>query len=441
VVVWNGTYNRVNRLEDIYSALGEKICLYPFFGAFYQTNNVIPIHEEGRPNSVRPCSIIQSEPAGKWDILDGSIHHARNSAAWLRLRQQFIDGEFDSIHDCRSCSHNERVGGTSPRQQNNKFLAEFLTVDIVQEVQAIIANDNLVQDIITLDYYPSNYCNYSCVMCAGGASTQRLTFEVQVLGRKEKIVMNQPEEDLYSILDRVAIINFTGGETALQKPVHRIMDDLIQRDLAKNIVITLLTNASSSVSELLEKFRHFRKVIYNVSIDGIGRVIEYQRRGCSWPTVAANSLELLFHPDISTVVNYVLTAINALTIMDFVNWCYDHGVGPNLPEYVDGSFINVSPVFRVDYLGVAALPPELRDCALAKLRLGRDRFLGPRVLDEYYRNLVDRFISVIESTPHVPAYIDRFIEHIRYEDQVSSRPLIEVVPEWAPYFTRSGQDQ
>lgn len=427
--------NPANQLQNIYQQLGDKICLYPFFGAFYQTNNVVPKSVDHMPNSVRPCSIVRSNDRDKWDIVDSSITDARNSAAWRELRQDMLAGRLDTIADCGDCSRNEQAGVTSPRQMNNKFYTEFLTVDIVKEVQQIQTNDLKVSDIITLDYYPSNYCNYSCVMCAGGASSQRQTFEVQVLGRQEKIVFNRPDADFYSVLDRVELINFTGGETALQKQVHDVMDYLIERNLAQNIVITLLTNASSSANDLLSKFQQFRQVIYNVSIDGTGPVIEYQRRGSSWPTVAANSLELLFHPTISTVINYVLTAINATSIMDFVTWAYDNGIGPTEPAHEQRSYINVSPVFRVDYLGVAALPPDLRARALSSLAAGRLRFAAETQFDAYYRELVDRYISVITTTPHIPEYVQQFVDHIRKEDSVSQQPLITVVPEWAPYFT------
>ena len=187
--------NPINTLEHLYAELGERICLYPFFGAFYQTNNVIPIEQANKPNSVRPCSIVMAEDWAKWDINSGSITEARNSPAWKAMRTAMLEGRMHDVFDCRSCAYNEQSGTTSPRQMNNKFYTEFLDIDIVEEVKAIQANDNTVKDIITLDYYPSNYCNYSCVMCAGGASSQRQVYEVKVLGRHEKIVLNSADPD------------------------------------------------------------------------------------------------------------------------------------------------------------------------------------------------------------------------------------------------------
>lgn len=424
----------MTQLDRIYQELGEHICLYPFFGAFYQTNNVIPIKQENSLNSVRPCSIVMSNDMQKWDIDNQSIHQSRNNSAWKKMREDFSQNKFHKIADCQSCSNNERSGATSPRQQNNSFLANFLDLDIVSEVKNILDNDNTVNDIYTMDYYPSNYCNYSCIMCAGGASSQRQTFEVKILKRQERIVLNSADPDFYQALSRVQVINFTGGETALQKQVFEVMDYLIENDLAKNILITLLTNASSSPDDLDERFKHFKQVIYNVSIDGVGSVIEYQRRGASWRKVETNSLRLLHHEYISTVINFVLTAVNVFDIMNFVDWCYENNIGPTTADTIDRSYINVSPVFRVDYLGVAALPHAMRSQALELLYKGRKQFNKDLVYDNYYRNLVDKFIVVIESIAHKPEYLPQFIEHIRHEDSVSKKPLVDIVPEWKPYF-------
>lgn len=424
----------MNDLDRIYQELGKDICLYPYYGAFYQTNNVVPNTVESMPNSVRPCSIVMSDDRHKWDIVNNSIRESRNSETWIKMREGFANGQFHSIPDCRSCSYNESVGATSPRQQNNLFLSQFLKNDIVDEVKAINNNGYRVNDIVTMDYYPSNYCNYQCVMCSGGASSQRHVFEVKFSGKQNHIVINPADSDFFDVLETVKIINFTGGETVLQKQVHEVMDYLIQKDLAQNIVITLLTNASSSASELHDKFQKFQSVIYNVSIDGIGAVGEYQRRGSRWATVEANALELLHHDYISTVVNFVLTGINALNIMDFVTWAHAANFGPKNEYQQNNSYINISPVFRVDHLGVAALPPALRELALSRLQAGLAQFDSDTVYDQYYLGLVQRFIGAIESTQYRPDYLSQFIAHIRLEDAASQQSLIEVVPEWAPYF-------
>ena len=126
----------------------------------------------------------------------------------------------------------------------------------------------------------------------------------------------------------------------------------------------------------------------------------------------------MFHQSISTVINYVLTAVNVLSSMDFINWAYDNNFGPTPQTGTRSSFINISPVFRVEHLGQSALPPELRSIALERLHTG----------------LVNSIIAVIETTAYDPVSTADFVKYIQKEDQASARPLCEVVPEWAPYF-------
>jgi hypothetical protein len=166
----------MNDLDTIYKELGPEICLYPFFGAFYETFNVIPESSKAC-NSVRPCSLVPLYPEGNrsWDI-ETNIRDTRNNPTWHRIRQMLVDGKFNDIKECQVCTNNEALGLSSPRTENNKFYTEFLSVDIVNKVKEIIANDNHVTEVYSLDYYPSNYCNYSCIMCSGGASSQRLTY-------------------------------------------------------------------------------------------------------------------------------------------------------------------------------------------------------------------------------------------------------------------------
>ena len=426
----------MNSLENLYEEFGDNICLCPFFGAFYQTNNVVSIDVESQPNSVRPCSLVMYDDRNHWDVKENSITKSRNSDAWRQMRQDFLDNKFNKIASCKVCRDNEQSGATSPRMMNNKFLCEQLNTNINETMREIVKNDLKVSDIITLDYYPSNYCNYSCVMCSGGASSQRQVFELKFLiDKQEKIVLNAKDPDFYELLKQVEIINFTGGETVLQKQVYELIDYLIQEKLASNITITLLTNASDYPEKLMEKFSQFKGVVYNISIDGIGDVIEYQRRGCNWPTVEANSLKLLSVGYIGIVINYVLTAINVFSVMDFVDWAYSHNIGPKYIDDLDVSFINISPVFRLDFLGQEVLPPELKEIAVERLQQGKLRYSAKSgVLELYYTKLIDRIIHIVKSAEHRPGYLPQFKSHIRKEDTASKKSLVEVVPEWTSYF-------
>jgi MoaA/NifB/PqqE/SkfB family radical SAM enzyme len=264
-------------------------------------------------------------------------------------------------------------------------------------------------------------------MCYSGASSQRYTFDIKQ-GRKLKYQINPVDLDFFDVVKDVKILGFTGGETILQPEVNLLIDYVIEQDLAKDMIITILTNASDFPDQLVEKFRQFKKVLYTVSIDGVGAVIEYQRRGANWATIEENVAKIQASP-VHEIVNHVVTAVNILSAMDFVDWCHDRNL----------KHTSISHVFQ-EHLGMAAMPPELKDLALERLLLGRKRYehyLTPAYNNHEkscYVQTIDRLISTVESVEFKPEALTKFIQHIKIEDTVSKQPLCQVVPEWAPWF-------
>jgi MoaA/NifB/PqqE/SkfB family radical SAM enzyme len=424
----------VNDLDNIYKELGKDICLMPFLAAFYQTHNVAQVQDGELPNSVRPCSLITKDTPRRWAITNQSVYEARNSPAWREIREQFVQGQFKSIDDCSICIHNELVNGTSPRKESNRALAHQLDINIVDTVKQIIADDYYAHNIYALDYYPSNYCNLECVMCGSGSSSRRQVFEVKFLNQPSRITFNEADPDFLDALHRVQVINFAGGETMMQPQFHKVLDYQIDNDLAHNVIVGFLTNATSNTSKVDSKFQHFRQVVCSVSIDGVGEVIEYQRRGCNWAEVSENALTLMHHTDVGAVVNYVLTNINVFSFMDFVDWCYTNDYGPKYKEE-QRNFITITPVFRADHLSVTALPPELKHTALSRLHAGLVRYRAINtVMSRYYSRIILQAIDIVTAAKHDESHLMQFVQLIQKENLASARSLQQVVPEWAPYL-------
>jgi sulfatase maturation enzyme AslB (radical SAM superfamily) len=408
-------------VKQLYDAYGDRMCLAPFVNSFYSTCGVVA-PDQTVVNHVRPCSVIQAGP--QWDIQNNNITESRNTPVWRDLRQSFLDGRLTDA--CATCINAERAGASSPRQLNNEYLFEHLDIDILSQVRQTVDAGLIADKVYAIDYMPSNYCNYACVMCYSGASSQRYTFDIKQ-GIESKYEINEVDADFFDVVKDVKILGFTGGETILQPEVNRLIDYVIEQGFAPGMIITILTNASHFPDSLIEKFRQFKRVLYTVSIDGVGDVIEYQRRGAKWATIEENVRKIHASP-VQEIVNHVVTAVNILTAMDFVDWCHAN----------DLKFATVSHVFQ-EHLGIAALPVELKALALDRLKQGRQRY--EHYLTSAYNNYesgyvqtIDRLISTVEQIDFKPTALDRFIQHIQIEDAVSKRPLREVVPEWAPWF-------
>jgi len=410
-----------DKLDHVYEKFGDKMCLCPFFGAFYQTFEIVNESTIPVKNTVRPCSLIVSNP-GSWDVTEDSILESRNNNYWKKIRKKFIEGKFLEIEDCRVCTLTENVGGNSPRHGSNHTFNEFLDIDFASEIQKCIDNDYEISGPVVMDYYPSNYCNYACIMCAPGASSKRLTFEIKVNNSLGTIIANGVNSDFYDLLNDVKILNLTGGETLLQKQVIELLDYIINNNIAKDMVITLLTNASSYPKSLLDKFNQFKKVIFVVSVDGTDKVIEYQRRGAKWETVSKNCLKIVNNPNFSTTINYVVTAVNIFSAMDFIDWLHKNNI----------AWFTISPVFRNEYLGITAIPDDLRKIVIDRLNTGLKKY--ETLNNKKLTNAIKTLLNMFDRASYDSAHLEKFKNHIIKEDQASNLKLIDVVPEWKQYF-------
>lgn len=397
-----------NNIEEIYKEFGQNICFFPFMSVFYS---------QMLPESIRPCSIIGQ--FGGESVIDNDLIKSFNHPQWQQLRKHFLTESCHTIEACKTCSLAEISNNDSPRKLNNIYFVEHLKTDIISHVKNIKDNNYQADKIITLDYAPSNYCNFECVMCSGGVSSTRNTFEIKFQGKKhQQRVKFSHGTDFYQLLDNVEILNLCGGEPLLQTEVHKLIDYLIEHDLAKNMTISLLTNASKYPEKLIDKFQQFKNVFYTISIDGVDNVIEYQRRGCKWSETEQVALRLI--NNFGCIVNYVVTAINVFSFIDTVDWFAKNNIDKVVLSLVFDANKNIS---------VKVIPPAIKGPLLEKLKLNTNRYSNNKLND-----LIVQMISILENNDFVPDLLPAFKEQISIEDLVSKHKLIEVVPEWAPYF-------
>jgi hypothetical protein len=415
-------------VEEIYQRYGDSFCLCPFLGSFYQSHRVVSEGCAKTTSTIVPCSVFDWDGrTDDFDLIDNSILTTVNSPRWKDLRQQFLAGKYKNIPQCSTCHNADSLGGSAPRIGANKHFTEHYTGDLIADIQEIIDNDLETQRLVSLDWFPSNYCNYSCVMCAGGASSSRMTFEIKIDKIDRKIEIKSVSDDFFQVLRSVEIINFTGGETLMQSQVVDIMQYMVDNKIASNKTIFILTNCSSDPDKFQFLFQHFRRVIFMCSLDGVGSVIEYQRRGCKWSVVENNSLKILKNTSLGSVINFVMTAINAPGAADFVDWLYQHSVSNG---------VSISPVFRSTYLDLSAMPTELRTHCRDRLEQRRVHYLNlTDPVAQNCRSVLDQMIQVIDSSPQFdPGLFDLFKLHMQQEDSVSRIPLIQAVPVWADYL-------
>jgi glutamate-1-semialdehyde 2,1-aminomutase len=162
-------------------------------------------------------------------------------------------------------------------------------------------------------------------------------------------ILGQPENVEYII--------FQGGEPFLVKEFDRILDLLIERGVATNVTFEIVSNMTSLKDSTIAKLARLKKVLLEVSIDGIADVLEYIRYPAKWSEIQANIAR------VTTLPNLTLTFTTAVQIYNL------HHI-PDVLRYCDAHDIDVHTHFLVGprYLNVLVMPPVAREAAMEQLR-------------------------------------------------------------------------
>src|SRR5262249_11069729 len=136
-----------------------------------------------------------------------------------------------------------------------------------------------------------------------------------------------------------------------------LLQKLVDENRARDIDLEVVTNLSNVRQEVFDLYSKFRNLTVAISIDGTGAVYEYVRYPSKWPVLTRNIARLrATRPNVECKINAVVQAINALNVVELIDWSLDE----DIPIYLSiGRGLD-------DYNDVRILPPEVRQIFLAQ---------------------------------------------------------------------------
>lgn len=259
----------------------------------------------GPTGAVRPCcafSVKKEDSNLYWDD-DWQTRHAE----WSKR------SETEWLDECAECKLSEEVNGSSLRTTYNK---QFNTNE---------------PGIKHWDLKINNTCNFACRMCNQTSSStwanivkdnQDNEWDTYYDVKHDTRWAKQSLEFSHHMLD-AKVVKFTGGEPFLIPQVKKIIQRLIDEDVAPAIELDLITNGSHDMTEWNHYFEKFKRVNVNISIEAVGKRYEYIRPGSSWLTTSQNAVK--FNKQKPKNTNLTVTVLpmifNRNNIDEIIDWC------------------------------------------------------------------------------------------------------------------------
>ena len=192
-------------------------------------------------------------------------------------RKSFLEDKRLDI--CQSCWKREDRGLNSRRITG-------LTSDYKEQVERYKKGLPLIPNHPVFKIKFGNLCILKCIMCGQQSSSawaqHKEKYNEGTWPIYENTFDEQTYEDLKQILPNVNRIIISGGEPLMNDRYYDFLEWLIGHKFASKLKITTLTNATKIPEHLFQYKKAFKRLSFNVSIDGIGKKDEYIRTGTVW---------------------------------------------------------------------------------------------------------------------------------------------------------------
>jgi MoaA/NifB/PqqE/SkfB family radical SAM enzyme len=298
-------------------------------------------------NSTPNQNLITKEDGTSYKLFKDDLQEAWNSKVYNTIREQMLKGERPKM--CERCFREEDVGIKSARQAWN-----------LKWIEDKEYSTHAPFNIKYVDLRLGNLCNLKCRMCNPYSSNMwvkewdLVESSLSLDEAKRLSNMTWPEEEktwenLYSIANTIEEIYLTGGEPTIIQQQHKLLDYFIDNGTAKNIRLKYNTNLTNVPKHLIDKWKKFKKIQLNCSIDAVGELDRYIRYPSRWSTIEKNFEIIRQLENANIEIHCTVQMYNILRLDSLLEWAIPYGYK---------IYFNI--LNHPDYLNIRCLPKKLK---------------------------------------------------------------------------------
>jgi hypothetical protein len=326
---------------------------------------------------------------------------------------------------CHLCSSVEKTGAQSERIKffvgaNDEFNLKF--------------GQDFLRDEFQVGMKFSNKCNLACRSCNEYDSSLWSEKMRAPLPHTDSNLQHDITEDpsyWQSITDMIRkkynetsdfSIHPIGGETMIQQGFQKLLNWMIEENLAANTRILLTTSLAVNLEEWRETFLKFKEISLLSSIDSVHENYHYVRWPAKFSRIQRNldeieEVEKLFPGRYRMFITPVFSLNNIFYVNDVLDFWFEWSNKTNIPVTLQTTHINRPRPLMVESLRseyVNHLIPII-ESAIAHPFFKQVNQPEIEVQLEYFKSM----LSILKTTPNVPDKI--FIDYLRFTADYDKR--------------------
>lgn len=368
------------------------------------------------------CSNDYTTPVGSTKT--NTLKEIFNSDKMKELRLDMLNERKNPI--CDFCYKHEEAGPYSFRNYSKEHFAKYF-----DEIVPTTQDDGTVEDF-KMRYFDirfSNICNFKCRTC-GSEFSSKWGEEMKKNFDPNHPVLIHVDDNRGAVLDEVLehiehidLAYFAGGEPLITDEHYTMLETMIRKGRT-DITLRYNTNASNiryKKHDVLELWKHFKKIELSCSIDHYGERAEWLRKGTDWGVVESNLLTFRDLDYVSFQMNTVFSIFNYSTITDF----YDYLKSKNIvreEDWYHSLYLAVHP----EYYCAKSLPKDLKIIAGQKALKWIENNKNHKTC---IPNLIKDAVTFANENDQWGQVKDKFMGHVSSIDRIRDENFWKIFPE------------
>ena len=409
-------------------------------------------------NVTKNQGVVRKSDGSSYNAGRDSMDEARNGELMKIVRKNILEGRWSE--ECGRCKKEEDAGLRSRRQyeQDWGFKLED-AIKITQEDGTIETNDT---PLVYYDLRFGNLCNLQCRMCGptdshswyedwlalhGGDGFQDthgyVKLEKNSKGRLEtKDYDWHSSEQFWNSIEKnipnMQHVYMAGGEPLMIERHYDFLQKCVDMGQAGKMILEYNTNMTSLQPRVLELWSKFKTVKVGASIDGIGKVLEYQRYPAKWRIVKRN-IEIVdkLPENIHAWLTCTVTTVNVFHIPEFIKWKI---MESGLKKFNSGKKLPVLTIHVAHSPGhacIKSLPPEIKQLVREKYDNFKDWLINADLDEKYVQasmKIINSIVDFMMSGDNGQRGWGWFKMYTRTLDLRRNQNILDIAPEYEPYF-------
>lgn len=292
-------------------------------------------------NVTKNKGVIRKSDGTAYNAGKDDLNESRNAELMKVMRLNMLNGIWSE--ECGRCRQEEENGLVSRRS----YELEQWDYRIEKAREDTGSDGSIDIEKTPVRYYDlrfGNFCNLKCRMCGPTDSDSWYSDWIKLTGTNKyndtsgivtinevdgKLVTGEYDwpnyEPFWQALENNATniehVYFAGGEPMLIERHYDFLERCVDQDVSKNIIIEYNTNMSTIPSRVVNLWKKFKQVRIGASVDGMEKILEYQRHPAKWEKILKNLRLVDDLPDnIISWLAFTVTAYNVNHMIDFMKW-------------------------------------------------------------------------------------------------------------------------